>query len=331
MKRKTRLETIALLTLAGILVLTAMSSGGEARSKEVNDDSPPVITLISPLNGTITNQNVTLSYTVRDNVDSLENITIIGPSNGTVYTNESAYAVTIAATDRANNTAWLNISFTIDRTPPTITILNVADGAYYNADIMPVIAVTDANRNITSITLNGTPFTSGTKITDEGNYTLNIEATDKANNSAARTIFFVIDKTAPAPITNITAVKITEASITLTWNATAEEDFNKYEIWSAKDEKFSAPALIANFTDRNVTSYEIKDLAPSTIYYFKIKVIDKAGNEAMSTLVNFTTSRQYPTLDLSLIGIISGEVAIIIILAVAINRKLKKGKELKKF
>lgn len=168
----------------------------------VRDTIPPTITITSPENNFITNQNITLTYIVSDNVDSTENITL-SVENGTIYINEGNYTITINATDRARNIGWKTVSFVIDRTEPEITITGAVNNGYYNVSVIPIIYVTDSNLNTTSVTLNNETFISGTVVTDNGNYIPVVEATDKAGNTANKMISFIIDKPPHISITGV--------------------------------------------------------------------------------------------------------------------------------
>ena len=194
----------------------------------VKDITPPIITIISPENNTITNQSIILVYSVSDNMDNPADI-VVNVENGTVYTDEKSYTVIVNATDSAGNSATQTIIFTIDKTKPNIIISGVADGAYYNTDVAPIVDVTDANLNTTSITLNGAPFASGTTITAENTYTLVVQANDKAGNNANKTIIFIIDKTAPTITISSESSQTTNKNIfTISWSAS--EDVQYYEI-----------------------------------------------------------------------------------------------------
>jgi DNA-binding beta-propeller fold protein YncE len=76
------------------------------------DTTPPTITITSPTEGLITSQNVTLTYSVSDNVSPPADIRT-SPSSGTVYSTEGSYNITVTATDEAGNTAAKSVSFTI--------------------------------------------------------------------------------------------------------------------------------------------------------------------------------------------------------------------------
>ncbi len=101
-------------------------------------------------------------------------------NSGDTVSIEGSYVLVV--TDDAGNRTSVN--FTIDKTPPIV--MDVTENSYYNT-----------NRTITfdegSATLNGTAFTSGSIVSNEGTYQLIV--TDFALN--VTTINFFIDKTVP--------------------------------------------------------------------------------------------------------------------------------------
>ncbi|MEW6069585.1 MAG: fibronectin type III domain-containing protein [Candidatus Thermoplasmatota archaeon] len=141
-----------------------------------------------------------------------------------------------------------------------------------------------------------------------------------------------IDTTAPSQVTNIKSIKITETSITLTWDKNTDLDFNRYEIYGATKEDFSNAKLVATIYDRNTTTYTVTglspELSPGTTYYFKVNVIDNAGNMRESSLVSFTTltppSREVINW-LLIIVVIVIVLALIALLGIARARKAKKS------
>ncbi len=91
---------------------------------------------------------------------------------------------------------------TLDTQEPVLTFLEsglpLADGALFNRTVVPVVVATDATQVNLSVTLNGSPFTSGTPVADEGSYELQATAIDEGGNAANLSASFVIDATAPS-------------------------------------------------------------------------------------------------------------------------------------
>ncbi len=116
---------------------------------------------------------------------------------------DGVHSVVVRARDTQGNEAATDArSFTVDNTPPVITISGVAAGQYAAA-VTPVIGITDLALLGSSITLNGSAYASGTPVAANGDYTLSVEAVDKAGNGATASLQFsirlpVADTTPPA-------------------------------------------------------------------------------------------------------------------------------------
>jgi len=80
-----------------------------------------------------------------------------------------------------------------DTTSPVINITGVADGQQYSEPVTPVISVSDDDPNPSvNATLDGNPFTSGTEISDVGEYELVVTAIDASGNEAEVVVSFEI-------------------------------------------------------------------------------------------------------------------------------------------
>ncbi|WCN36581.1 S-layer homology domain-containing protein [Aneurinibacillus uraniidurans] len=97
-----------------------------------------------------------------------------------------SHTFSVRAKDAAGNvdSTPATYTWTIDTVPPVVT--GVSNGQTVNTDLTVTF-------NEGTATLNGSPFTNGTKISNEGLYTLVV--TDAAGNTT--TISFTIDKTPP--------------------------------------------------------------------------------------------------------------------------------------
>lgn len=104
--------------------ITAIDGAGWSTSKKIRffiDKTPPTITVISPTKDLITNQPVTIQYTVIDNLDPKPEVAA-NYSFGEIITHDGHYILNITAKDSAGNTSTIMVPFTIDSTPPQITI-----------------------------------------------------------------------------------------------------------------------------------------------------------------------------------------------------------------
>ncbi|WP_294188826.1 hypothetical protein [uncultured Clostridium sp.] len=134
--------------------------------------------------------------------DKIDFISINGEGNFANSTlmadKEIEYKYKVVASDKAKNSTNLDIGFTVDVTLPEVKISGILSG-FFNKDMRPVYDITDKNldKEKTSVTLNGTPFESGTVIKEQDNYNLKLVGTDLANNIVTKTIGFTIDKDKP--------------------------------------------------------------------------------------------------------------------------------------
>lgn len=105
----------------------------------------------------------------------------------------------LRARDAAGNLAEsAAISFVVDNTAPLISLSGVSDGDLLNHAVTPLVSITEAHPQTSSIHLNGQPFVSGTTVGSDGDYLLQVEATDAAGNSATAQAHFTLDLQAPA-------------------------------------------------------------------------------------------------------------------------------------
>lgn len=129
-------------------------------------------------------------------------------ASGTAVSTDGVYALHAVATDKAGNTASEVKRFTIDTVPPRVVLGGVEDGAFVNHDVTPTLSVTDLHPGSTppGVTLNGQPFTPGTTISAEGEYTLLASASDVAGNETEAHLAFAIDRTPPTlQVTGVTS------------------------------------------------------------------------------------------------------------------------------
>jgi len=170
----------------------------------------PVVTINNPVDSFNVSGTVTIDagvvednpYTVSVRVDGTEVSTSLPYDWDTTTVADGSRTITVVATDETGNTGTDEVTVTVDNTAPVIVITGVADGAFYNAAVTPIIDVIESNLSTTEATLNGSPFTSGTEISADGSYTLVVTATDLAGDLTTETVNFTIDATAPVVAIN---------------------------------------------------------------------------------------------------------------------------------
>jgi len=168
------------------------------------DDVSPVINISGIVDGAFYAVDVMPSVDVSDSGPVSVTMTLNdSPYDGALITAEGRHTLVVSATDTAGNTASREISFVIDKTPPEITVTGVEKDTYYNTDLSPLVSVADENLGESSILLNGAAYVSGTVISEEGVYRLEVTATDRAGNGSSDTYVFYIDKTSPASFLSV--------------------------------------------------------------------------------------------------------------------------------
>ncbi len=188
-----------------LLHVSGTDTLGNTATKDLQftiDLTPPQIIFAVP---PYINVDVTLTPQVIDANPGTTTILLNGQEvpEGTVVTQDSAYDLLITATDLAGNSSELALQFTIDKTAPVITIVDVEDGKFYSNPPSPLIQIAEINLENSSILLDGKPFESGTTVTEEGAHTLVVTALDRAGNSAISLVNFGVDTIAPeVKITN---------------------------------------------------------------------------------------------------------------------------------
>ncbi|MCG2826147.1 MAG: right-handed parallel beta-helix repeat-containing protein [Thermoplasmatales archaeon] len=247
------------------------------------DCTQPIIDVAGVVNGTYYNISVTPVVDITDlNLNTIL-ITLNDESfiSGGTISEEGDYILFVQATDKAGNTVSKTIYFVIDKTNPNITITGVMGGTYYNISVTPVIEFNDTNLNITTITLNGVAFASGTTITGEADYVLVAYVSDKAGNTAQRIVSFTIDKTKPI----ITISGVTDGAY---YNTDV------------------APVIDISDTNLNTTSITLNGnifingttITAENTYTLFVQAVDKAGNTANKT-ITFVIDKTTPIITIA--------------------------------
>ena len=257
-------------------------NSGARRLTFTIDKTPPGLAITGVVDGACGNADVTPVVTATDTHFAGVEVTLDGVpfASGTAVTTEGDYSLVAVAFDAAGNTARQERRFTIDKTAPAITLEGVVDGAIVNATVTPVFSATDQHPGSVTATLNDQPFTSGSAVTAEGDYTLVVMATDTCGNSSSQTVRFTIDATPPA----ITITGVSESC--------GNEDVTP--VFSATDAHLETVAAALNgqpFTSGTVVAAEGD-------YTLQIQASDRAGNSSSETRT-FTIDKTDPAISLT--------------------------------
>src|SRR5271157_4185900 len=306
------------------------------------DTTAPVITVTQPTGSPLTNQNLTISGHVTDNLSGVASLTaqVDGqpavpvsfdpagafqfttafPLNGTV---DGLHAITFHALDKAGNTAVpASLTLTLDTTGPSIVITSPQEGSLHNVNVTVAGLVTDQTSGVTSLVAqldSGSFFpvsfdaSSGaysfvtqlsTDGTADGTHTVNLQATDKAGNvSPLAGVSFILDTTAPViTVTQPTGAPLTNQNLTISGHVTD----NLSGVQSLKAE-LDGGAFFDVPVDRSgnfslPTTLPLDGSADGS-HTYQFQATDKAGNVSPLVPASFTLDATPPVISLANPGV----------------------------
>lgn len=254
------------------LDVSAVDSAGNQTNFSLSfsiDRTPPVINVDGLVNDDVTSLDVSPIISVTDDNLISSTITLDGVEfvSGELISEEGSYQLVITATDAANNQTSQTLDFTIDRTSPDISVLGVVNEQHYLSDVSIDVVITDVQVATQSILLNNEQFVSGSLVTDEGEYLLDVTAEDSASNSSSTSLTFVIDKTTPViAVGGVTNGQVYASAVTPTIQVS--------------DTYLSQSSI--NLDDMPFTSgTEITEVGS---YNLEIEASDQAGNISQTTI-----------------------------------------------
>jgi hypothetical protein len=296
-------------------------SPGVTVTVTAHDDLPPLVSISGVAAGTFYSAAVTPQVEIIETNLAIRTITLNGvPYDLSPVLQDGNYVLIASATDVSGNTTSRSVAFTIDATPPVITVANLIDGGHYAAARIPEITVVDANVEVfaTTYLLDGQSYLPGTVVAGEGPHSLKISARDKAGNEATQTLHFAIDKTAPAivvtgvadgahynvdvtPTTGVSDINLKSSSVTLNGqpfvSGTAVSAEGAYVlIVSGEDEagnsssqtvhfvidKFAPVITIAGIVDGNHFNMDVAPTISITDTYLKSSSVSLNGQPFVS-------------------------------------------------
>ncbi|MFH1722987.1 MAG: LamG-like jellyroll fold domain-containing protein [Elusimicrobiota bacterium] len=183
--------------------------------------APPAITVLGVEDGRFYRTDVSPVFYAEDPnlVPSSVSATVDEESfvSGSTVSAEGEHAMTVFAANTGGLTASEDLRFTIDKTPPAISVTEVAQGATYYAAVHATFGAADANLMSVAAVLDGEAYSSGSSIATAGRHTLVVTAQDKAGNSAESTLAFRLMTPPPAPLDM--AVQVSSRGAALSWTA----------------------------------------------------------------------------------------------------------------
>ncbi len=258
------------------------------------DTVPPSLVLISPENKSYSENTIWINYTVNDtNLDYCvyeldgSNTTVSDCSNVSLELSEGSHYVRVFAFDKAGNyNVTSKVWFTVDTTPPNVTIVSPENKTYTVNDIPLNYTVSD-NFEISmcwyvldsqeEVYLQGCQNTTLTNVPD-GSHRIRVYANDSAGNVGYSEVWFTVDTRGP----NIYFVPPTPGD-------NQAIDYNWTYINITTDEDASIAILEFDFNNGTVLNftmnqnnprnwwYNVTDLQDGT-YYYRVHANDTFGN-----------------------------------------------------
>jgi hypothetical protein len=192
---------------------TATSAGGTSTASVTikRDATPTVVIINAPVNG---------AYYKTEDVPAGD-YTVVEANPDTVAEDgwsdeEGVHTYTVTATDEAGNVGSASVTYTVDNTPPVVTITAPADGAYYKSSNLLALAYSVVELNPYTVVEEGYSA-------DEGEHTVIVTATDAAGNVGSDSVTYIVDDTPPEITITIpgdAAVYILDQVVLADWEAT---------------------------------------------------------------------------------------------------------------
>ncbi len=203
------------------------------------DVVPPLLTVTSPVNNSITNQpSALLSGNTEDGAKVTVNGASVTASGGVFSTpvtlTEGQNTLTVVAQDAAGNKTTQSVLVTLDSLPPMLTITYPSDNFVSSTPSLSLQGITDAGAKVTVgstevLADSGGNFTV-VLVLNDGDNMINVKAVDKAGNitTASKKVtyksspfFLTVSQPPDSSLTNQTSVQVlgfTDASATVTIN-----------------------------------------------------------------------------------------------------------------
>lgn len=324
------LSGLASSTLYHYRVKSRDSAGNLAISGDFTfttaDGTPPIVSITAPLNGATLSGSITVSASASDNVGvagvqfQLDGANLgaedaVAPysiSWNTTTTTNGSHTLTAVARDAVGNTATSAVvTATVangDTTPPTVSITSPISGSTVKGMIRVSASASD-NAGVVGVQfkLDGgdlkaqdttEPYTVNWKTTtvSNGTHTLTAVARDAAGNAStsAPVIVTVANSDTAVPVISLVSTSnISSSGATIVWTTDEASDS---QVEYGPTTAYGSSTLL-NTTLVTSHSVALSGLSPTTLYHYRVKSRDAAGNLAISGDFMFTTLATVPVLE----------------------------------
>lgn len=222
------------------------------------DQAAPLIRITGVADSGVYRNAVAPAVTITDLSLASSSITLDNApfSNGTLVSTEGEHLLSISASDTSGRSSQAAARFFIDTTAPLITFSGVVQGGSYDGPVAPVVQVADTRFRDAVINLNGQPYLSGTTISEDGAYTLEVNASDEAGNSAINSVQFSINGP-PATPTGLKVAVLQGGWPEISWHVNSDADLTGYNLYrngvKLNATPLAAPVYIDNSYNRTLS------------------------------------------------------------------------------
>lgn len=291
---------------------TASNYGYSPSNLTINiDTTEPVVVIAQPDNKTY-NSSPALDFSYDESnpdscwydLNSAGNNTLPScDTNGTVMaSSEGSNNVTLYMNDSAGNLNSSNACWTLDTTPPEITIDSPANRSYNSLWVWANVTL-DEDGSWCGYSLDGSGNVSmgNDSMThfyhnvsgglDEAQHDITFSCNDTVGymNTTAK-LYFTVDRTAPG-ISDVVNGTAYWNGININW--TTDEPCNSSVLYGTNATDLSSSETNTTFAAAHKIT--LTGLAGSTTYYYNVSSCDPAGNCNMSGTFNFTTAACVPS------------------------------------
>jgi Concanavalin A-like lectin/glucanases superfamily/Bacterial Ig domain/Purple acid Phosphatase, N-terminal domain len=314
------------LSAAATVNLT-FTADGDSSSRTVTgvglpaETTPPTVAITTPTSNPTHTASTTpfmLGGTAADNVGVAQvtwanNRGGSGTASGTttwtaagIALQPGANVLTVTARDTANNTGAASITVTLaDTTAPSVALTAPAASATLSGTVTVTATATDAV-GVTGVqfkldginlgaedTISPYSVSWNTTTASNGSHTLTAVARDAAENSttSAAVLVTVSNDTTPPVISGVSASGVSSTGATIAW--TTNELSDSQVEYGPTTGYGSTIGLTSSLVTSHVQA--LSNLATNTLYHYRAKSRDAAGNLATSTDFTFTTTAPVTT------------------------------------
>ncbi len=281
----------------------------------IADTIPPSVSMTSPTASEATSSVMTLAATASDNF-AVAGVTfyVNGTKEGvedtsspysvsfdTTATSSGTYTAFAVARDTSNNYATSSsVSFTIDNTPPSVSLIAPTSGESTSSTMTLAATASDANTSVAGVkfyvdgVMQGSEITSApyamswnTTATSSGSYSAFAVARDTVGNHATSTsVSFTISNIGPTP--TLVSASTTSSGAVITWTTATTSSSRAY---FGLDTSYGTSTAETD-TSVRVSSHTvtISELPPCTQFHYEVVSRNAVLDAATSSDHTFDTT-----------------------------------------